>query len=180
MTKKNTSADALRSILVKGVGAATVQEVAQKAAQHQPDYDALVMLSCDAQMHTRMKASWAMAKATELNSASAGKHLPLLFERIRTETTQGVLRELYKTLAACTIPAKYEGAYIDISFGMLQNAETDLAVKHHAKLALMKYVKQYPELKSELMEALQRVINAHTEPWRVQVLKTLAKLEKMK
>jgi hypothetical protein len=63
---------------------------------------------------------------------------------------------------------------------MLRSATTDLAVKHHAKIALMHYVKKYPELKTELIQALLAVADAHTAPWKVQVLKTIAKLEKIK
>ena len=63
---------------------------------------------------------------------------------------------------------------------MLRDVESDLAVKYHTKQILMKYVKKYPELKNEVILSLHSVTEAHSEAWKVQVHKSIAKLEKMK
>ncbi len=172
--------EALKKLLVKGMGARDAQAIGRQAAEDAPTYHALAALTKDSNETTRMKSSWALAKATELNPALATKHIDQWIQQIDTEPTQGVIRELFKTLAACTLPEKHEGRFIDLCFNMLRSATTDLAVKHHAKIALMQYVKTYPELKTELTQALLAVADAHTPAWKVQVLKTIAKLEKIK
>ncbi len=179
-TMSQSKQQALKQLLVKGMGARDAQAIAEQAANDAATYTALTQLITDPNATTRMKSSWALAKATELKPERGTKHIDAWMQQMTTEPTQGVVRELFKALAACTMPAEHEGKFIDICFSMLTTSSTDLAVKHHAKIALMHYVKTYPELKTEMVSALQTVLEAHTPAWKVQVIKTLAKLDKMK
>lgn len=174
----NLLKETLRAVLVKRAGVKEIRAVAAQAATDKKTYDTLVELVQDTNVSTRMKSSWALAKATEEHPEYADQHIDLLMMLIDSEKTQGVVREIFKTLAATILPEKHEGSFIDVCFNMLRSPETDLAVKHHSKSALFNYVKKYPELKTELIEALYTVLDAHTAPWKVQVLKTIAKLEK--
>ena len=170
----------LKPLLVKCVGVKQIRSIAEDAAQNKAVYDVLVTLIQDADRSCRMKSSWALAKATEMNPEFASPHIALFMQLLQTEKTGGVVREIYKTLACVPIPESHEGAFIDVSFEMLRDLESDLAVKYHAKTILMKYVKKYPELKNEVILSLQSVAEAHSEAWKAQVHKSIVKLEKMK
>jgi hypothetical protein len=170
----------LKPLLVKSVGVKQIRLIADDASKNEDVYLALIALIQDTDQTRRMKASWALAKATELNPDFAAPHIELLMHLMDQEKTGGVVRELYKTLAFVHIPEVLEGVFIDKSFDMLRELESDLAVKYHAKLMLMKYVKKYPELKHEIILSLQSVMEVHSDAWKVQVLKSIAKLDKMK
>ncbi|MFM9986808.1 MAG: hypothetical protein ACKVOK_16325 [Flavobacteriales bacterium] len=170
----------LKPLLVKGVGVKQIRVIAEDAAIEPHIYKALVQLIEDDDTTCRMKASWALAKASEINPEFAAPFVDLFMRIIQTEKTGGVVREIYKTLACISIPESYEGLFIDTSFAMLHSVESDLAVKYHAKLILTKYVKKYPELKNEFIASLQSVADSHSDAWKVQILKSIAKLEKVK
>lgn len=170
----------LRPLLVKCVGVKQIRMIGEDAARDKAIYDTLIKLIQDNDKTCRMKASWALAKATEIEPGRAMPHVPMLMNRLSKEPVNGVVREIFKTLACVEIPDQYEGAFIDASFAMLREPDSDVAVKHHSKAILMKAVKKYPELKNELILSLQSVMDMHTEPWKIQVMKTIAKLEKMK
>ena len=170
----------LKPLLVKCVGVKQIRLIAEDAAQNKQVYDVLVQLIQDEDRSCRMKSSWALAKATEINPDFAMPHISLLMQLLQSEKTGGVVREIYKTLACVQIPESMEGVFIDVSFEMLREVESDLAVKYHAKQILMKYAKKYPELKNEVILSLHSVTEAHSDAWKVQVLKSIAKLEKVK
>ena len=170
----------IKPLLVKGVGVKQIQVIAQDAASDKDVYKALVLLIEDEDATCRMKASWALAKASEINPDFAAPYVDQFMHLIQTEKVGGVVREIYKTLACISIPESYEGLFIDTSFAMLRSVESDLAVKYHAKLILTKYVRKYPELKNEFIASLQSVADAHSDAWKIQILKSIAKLEKGK
>ncbi len=174
----NLTQEALKSILLKGISAQEINAIGKQAALDINLYEKLVALAQDENETTRMKSSWALSKASESQPEFGNKHIELFLKLIDEEKTPGVVREIFKSLACCVIPEKHEGVYIDICFNLLRSNETEIAVKHHTKIALFKYWKKFPDLKNEFIESLRYVSNSHTAAWQVQVRKSIDKLEK--
>lgn len=166
----------LEKILVKGIGKKDVEQAASRASTDWKLFDELIRISLTEQDTRGMKASWIAATAAEANPQFAERHFDNICDTIGRIKISSIQRELMKVLSHCRMNEMQFGKMTELSFSLLRNLSSDIATKHHAKIFLEKACKLYPELIDEMILALEPLREIHTPAWKVQVIKTIERL----
>ncbi|MEN8928650.1 MAG: hypothetical protein ABF242_06805 [Flavobacteriales bacterium] len=105
------------------------------------------------------KAAWAMNHCFEEKAGFFEDYLSELVPIIGSEIhTDSVKRNIVKILQFIEIPEKYRAEVIDSCFDLVTNKKTAIAVKAFSLGVLENMVKLYPELKSELVAAIEELL----------------------
>lgn len=115
------------------------------------------------------RASWVMTECLEKYPQLASPYLDLLLETLEQPNTRfhaSVIRHIARSFQFIEMPESYHGRIIDLGFCLVMDRKAAIAVRAYAITILENYVKIYPELKEELIEALKMEIDYTTAAFK--------------
>ena len=86
-------------------------------------------------------------------------HLPEMIRKIPVLQTEGVKRSFMKVFSELPLmmDGEYQGVILDISIELVESAKEAIAVRSYAIDILLKLLKQFPDLKPELVALLENM-----------------------
>ena len=100
-------------------------------------------------------ASWLVVHISKNAAHLLKPFQPLIIDRILTSTNQSVLRNLLCTSQQIGRTTYKEGELLDYLLGAVINENNKVALQVYALYSLIPFMKDYPELKTELDAILQ-------------------------
>jgi hypothetical protein len=154
---------------------ATTDQVKEIIWQKPEIYEELFELVLQDEDPYSRRAMWVFDTCDEELPGIAKQYLPVLIDRLSTFTHSGLRRHSLRILTRYAIPGEKVVALLNFCFEMLQGAEP-AAVKVHAMQILYNISQDEPELKQELIPAIELAIQEGTTGTRNRGSKLLKKL----
>ncbi len=164
--------------LVKGLAKTAVEKLAKECVEREELFKQLVQFAKQGSETQAMKASWIMSNACALKPQLATEYLVEILEQLRMGAQGGVQRELLKCLGYAQLSEKDEGVVLQLMFEFLQSMQSDVGTKYYCIAYLRNAVKQYPDLKNELILQLEAQKDLYTDAWKRYVRKQITQLQK--
>jgi hypothetical protein len=125
------------------------------------------------------RAIWIMdhlleAKPELLND----NHIKQLIDNLLNYSHEGMLRHSLRILAHFEIPESHEGKLLNTCFNLLQNPKTSIASKAWCMDILYTFSEEEPELKPELVNAIEMNLDYASAGIKNKASKILSKLRK--
>ena len=122
--------------------------------QHKIKLNGLTSL-IHADKKTAMRFSWLRGSLSEMSPEHVSPVIPYFFNKRAEITIPNFDRSLAKMLWLCGIPKDIEGEAVDQLFKWLIDPNITVMTKTYALSALQKTIHLYPELKAELVIAIE-------------------------
>lgn len=161
---------------MKGMGKNDVLILSIEALKDEKFYVELLDEIEKGEVTPSMKASWILGTVTGIDKRFATRYANRLVALLKNATVGGVQRELLKSLYKVDINNESEGILVNTCFQLLQDNQSDLAVKYYCVKVIQRMLKRYPDLKGELVEILKSQQEIHTASWCRQSKKILAEI----
>lgn len=122
-----------------------------------------------------MRASRVLALATRNDTSLLLPHLQRVIDTLGSLKVEGVKRGFLYILAELPLELNEEmlGIVVDHCFTWLNDAKEAIAIRYYAIEILVKVVFRYPELKTELVESLQIILENDTKVLHAKSRKAL-------
>lgn len=126
------------------------------------------------------RAAWVLGHATEAHPGLAKPHLGKLIRNLgNKDQHDAIVRNTLRFLQTYDVPEKYLGELTDISFRLLMNVSSPIAVRAFAMVTLRNICRREPGLKNELKAVVEEVIPHASAGLLNCSKKTLKFLEKL-
>ncbi|MGB0429305.1 MAG: hypothetical protein ACPGLV_02440 [Bacteroidia bacterium] len=109
-----------------------------------------------------MRAAWLIENLVIPNSKLQSQYFNSLAKVYLTTNSSSVKRNIGKTIAACSIPKKWEDELYDYCTKMLVDSNEVVAAKFHAMNISSQIAMRYPDLIPELKETIQGQFEKNT------------------
>ncbi len=166
----------LNDVLVKGLGKKATLEFAELANADKNFYSQLLRVIDKGETTPAMKASWILGTAARLDAQPAQRQIEKLIGLLEKATIGGVQRELLKVLEVVKMNPESEGIFVDYCFKLIQRPGIDVGIRYYCLRILKRALKKYPDLKGELIMALEEIQDWHNAPWKRYITKALNSL----
>lgn len=141
----------------------------------------LVDVFLDGEYRVTQRASWPLSLCVERHPELVLPHLGKLLRNLeKPGLHNAVLRNTMRLLQEIEIPEKYLGNLVDTCFSFVQKTETPIAVRVFAMTVLVNIVKREPELKREVRELIESLMEEGSPGIKSRGKKMLAVLAKIK
>lgn len=147
-----------------------------KKVQSQEDFDVLYneVKGNDNQYGNRM--AWVLTRVCERHPEFLVKYYDEIIHWLPSTDTMGIHRSILRSMVAMKHPKTEEGRWVDYLCSVLQNPQTDVAVKVHAMQLLYNYTKVYPELGHELKLLIEEQYEKQTPAFKARARRILPRL----
>lgn len=125
----------------------------------------------------KKKAAWVVRQLAIAKPKSISPHLKKLVDGLEIERDSSVLRDLLKALTIVELSDDLTGKAVDRAFALLSGGKYAVAVKYLSMQFLEQQCDRWPELKTELAEAVISQRNLHTDTYKRHADKLLRRLE---
>ncbi len=136
--------------------------------------DLSTLLSCDKKVALRF--TWLLSEIGEINPNKLLSALPFLFELSDKIKHIDFVNSFATYWRIAGIPCENEAKAIDLLFGWLQSASTNVTTKSRALFVLFELTKKYPELKNELKLCLMDQLDKNSNDFNKRANKILTQL----
>lgn len=128
-----------------------------------------------------MRAARVMALCTEKNTNLIVPYLQNIIDSLDTLRVEGVRRSFLKIFAEMSVELNEDmlGILTDLSFTWLVDQKEAIAIRYYAIDILLKVIKLYPEIKTELTESLKSLLEDNSSALHAKSRKVLKYLEKI-
>lgn len=149
----------MRELLSKKASRANSYQVAAMVGNDYQKYQDLIELVVNYECPISEKAAWAMNHCFEEGTG----YFQDFFEELTPiigdpKYSDSVKRNIVRVFQFVEIPEEYQSSIIDSCFELVGNKKTAIAVKAFALGVLENMVKLYPELKNELISAIELIL----------------------
>lgn len=149
----------MKELLTKKASRANSYQVVAMVGKDYENYSDLIDLIINYECPVSEKAAWAMNHCFEDGVGFFEDYFEELVPVIGSSTySDSVKRNIVRILQFVEIPKEYHVSVIDSCFELLTNTQTAIAVKAFSMGVLEKMVKLYPELKNELVAAIEDLL----------------------
>jgi hypothetical protein len=156
------------------------RKVARYVGNDRARFRELMQLIFENDMVIAPRASWAMNDCVEAYPELIKPYFGKLIRHLeRTDTHEGVTRNIVRILQFIDVPEKHLGKLTDNCFALLLHSGSPIAVKAFSMTVLLRICKREPELKNELKAAVEAVLENASAGVKNRGLKTLAALRKI-
>ncbi|MBL7931001.1 MAG: hypothetical protein JNL60_03810 [Bacteroidia bacterium] len=129
-----------------------------------------------AERKTAIRFLWFLTEIGMMNPDKLFEALPFLLTRCdKLDPAYKQSFASYWLIAG--IPKEQEARAIDLCFGWLVSANTNVTIKSRAIWVLLKLAKKYPELKNELKLCIKDQMNKYSKDFEKRAVKVLKQLE---
>jgi hypothetical protein len=141
----------------------------------------MMMLSFRDEYPLSMRAARVIALCVENNTTLIIPHLQRMVDTIDTISVEGVKRSFLKIFAEMPVELNEDmlGILTDRSFNWLVDPKEAIAIRYYAIDILVKVVKLYPEIKIELTESLNSLLDDDSTALHTKGRKVLKYLDKL-
>jgi hypothetical protein len=112
-----------------------------------------IIYNCEAPLPQR--ASWLLTVISRKEPQLIKPYVPKFINSIQDFKIDGIKRNMMSALSTQEIPAKLKGKILNICFDFVLSPTETVAVKVLSLDILLKFIKDYPELKNELKAAIE-------------------------
>jgi hypothetical protein len=128
-----------------------------------------------------MRAARVIALCVEINTELIAPHLHGMVEALDRISVEGVKRSFLKIFAEMPVELDEDmlGILTDRSFNWVVDQKEAIAIRYYAIDILVKVVKLYPEIKVELTESLNSILENDSSALLVKSKKVLKYLQKL-
>lgn len=127
---------------------------------------------------TRFMASWTLDHLVSQQPQLIEPHLDDIAERLPLYTTDTEKRLMMKILSVSPLPMRHLGLMMEYAYDWLVNPQVAVAIRVHAMELLYRISNEEPELKRELILAIQAHLHDGTAGFKSRGKKTLKKLSR--
>jgi len=153
-----------RNVLMENHSVALMKSIKSKVGNDQKLFGELMKLSLSNDQTIAPRASWAALHCGDKNQELLNPWIGKMTRHLSNETHSSVKRNLLRLLQEITIPEKFRGSLIEISYKLVFSSKEPVAVKVFALTVIANQVKFHPELKSELEIVLKELMHPEAPP----------------
>ena len=141
----------------------------------------LVSVFLAGEYRVTQRASWPLSLCVESHPALVVPHLGKLLRNLEKPGLHpAVVRNTMRLLQEIEVPEKYLGRLVDTCFSLVQKNDSPIAIRVFAMTVLVNIVKREPELKREVKELIESLMDEGSPGIKSRGRKMLAILEKIK
>ena len=125
------------------------------------------------------RISWVLSIVAEEHPVLVEKNIGKIIKRLDSENIHtAVKRNIIRVLQFLNIPVKYRARVFDHCINYITDPKETIAVRCFSMTVAAGIVKQYPELKSELVQTINLLMKDSTPGLKSRARKVLKELEK--
>lgn len=125
------------------------------------------------------RISWVLSIVAEEHPELVEKNIGKIIKRLDSENIHtAVKRNIIRVLQFLNIPVKYRARVFDHCINYITDPKETIAVRCFSMTVASGIVKQYPELKSELVQTINLLMKDSTPGLKSRASKVLKELEK--
>lgn len=125
------------------------------------------------------RISWVLSIVAEEHPELVEKNIGKIIKRLDSENIHtAVKRNIIRVLQFLNIPVKYRAIVFDHCINYITDPKETIAVRCFSMTVAAGIVKQYPELKSELVQTINLLMKDSTPGLKSRARKVLKELEK--
>lgn len=110
------------------------------------------------------RAAWILGYLAPLGSKAFEEYYDFLLKSLKNEEAHPtIIRSITRLFQFITLPEKYHGQIIDISFNILTSEQQELAQRANTMSIIYNYSKLYPDFKQELKYVIQDILEYKKE-----------------
>ncbi len=159
-TKTNTMN--LEAQLLVEMSRFNIDCVAQAVGCDQKLFDQLWQMVLQAKPPIPWRAAWVMEIVSEKYPELVYPYITEIIEQLPLFQSGGLKRHFSKILLVCSIPETHLGILLNTCFEWLLSAKSEIAVRVHCMQLIYNISELEPDIKPELIAALETIIPLHT------------------
>lgn len=125
------------------------------------NYKNLVDITLTSNNPKSWRAAWLMDKINDQAPDLIIDYIPVIIEKLKTETSDGKKRHLLKLISLKNIPDEYLGFLTDFCIDIFTSSKEPIAVRVHAMQILGNIAMKEPDLKTEIVLIMEHEMENH-------------------
>lgn len=134
---------------------ANTNVITQAIGNNRSEFKKIIDIIYNEKAPLPQRASWVLAAVNDKHPELLKPYLLKFIDTICQFKIDGIKRNMMVVLASQNIPEKLQGKLVNLCFDLMLSSDETVAVKVHAMQAIANIAKYHPELKNELIAAIQ-------------------------
>jgi len=156
-----------------------IVKIATEIKSNTNKIDELIDLICKDDIIYSARASWVFSQIHKNDGALNDNHYKLIIEFLERTKVDGIKRNLLSAFETKIGTHNYFGSLINNCFKLIISPKEAVSVKVYSMQIIANACVEYPELKSELLAAIENEINRNTISFKARALRIQKKLMKI-
>ena len=169
----------LREDILRDYSKTHVANIARQIGPNQESFDELIKLFLGEEYRVTQRAAWILSHCADEHPWLIEKHIKPMLLNLENPVSDPVKRNTLRVLRYVEIPEELMGIAADLCFDFLQSGKEPVAIKVHAMDVIFNIVKKFPELKEELILAIEDQMPFGSAGYKSHGGKVLTALNKM-